>query len=791
MIRLFYVKDNYIVAQEKQEPIKWGDIQGNISGNTQLQEAFNDLQNGISTNAQGITDEIQSRIDGDTNLQNQIDDNKAAIEQEIADRKDADNVLQDNIDAEATRATNVEATLNDKIAVTNTNISENYYKKIEVDSKIDKIVAGEASLQNYYTKVESDNKYALKGDVPTDVYTKQETDLKLSNKADKSEIPTIPLFRTINGKVITGDTTNIVIEGGSGTDLTNYYTKTESDGKYALKGDIPTDVYTKTQVDNKLSEKLDVTAYTVYDDSEIKAAITNKQDKGNYVSASTLNNYYTKTESDNKLANKQDKLVSGQNIKRINGQSIVGSGDITIEGGGSGADMSNYYTKTEVDNKLANKLDATVDSELSNTSRNPVQNKAIAIKLAELETVIDDLKKKSDDIVKVTFISVDDNGTELKPTYTVTYGNTTITTLNSELYVEKDVTMTVVPSDIDGLITPVEQTKKITEDTTFNFEYDSEVPVGTNAISFRTSLSNYTANVVNDSSQLTSMVIDNVSIPLEQSGVTKYTFANAGLHTGTYSLKEDETYDYKKLFYNCKNLTSIVIPDSVTSIGTNAFMSCIALPSVTLPDSVTSIGNGAFYSCYSLTNIVIPDSVTSIGDEAFNDCYSLSSATLPDSVTSIGEGAFYNCSGLTNITIPDSVTSIPNNVFFGCYSLTGVTIGNSVTSIGKSAFGYCTGLTGVTIGNSVTSIGWYTFRGCSSLTSVTLPDSVTSIGLGAFEDCSSLTTITVKASTPPTLGDGAMPSSVTAIYVPSDSVDVYKSASGWRSYASNILPIQE
>lgn len=127
-------------------------------------------------------------------------------------------------------------------------------------------------VQNKVIASELDNK-ADKDELPS-----------LDNYALKSEIPVVPQFRTINGQAITGDTTNIVIEGGSGADLSNYYTKTESDSKYALKGDVPTDdVYTKTQVDSKLSEKLDVTAYTAYDDSEIRQAISNKQDKGEYV----------------------------------------------------------------------------------------------------------------------------------------------------------------------------------------------------------------------------------------------------------------------------------------------------------------------------------------------------------------------------------------------------------------------------------------------------------------------------------------------------------------------------
>ena len=191
-------------------------------------------------------------------------------------------------------------------------------------------------------------------------------------------------------------------------------------------------------------------------------------------------------------------------------------------------------------------------------------------------------------------------------------------------------------------------------------------------------------------------------------------------------------------FAGCTSLTSITIPNSVTSIGWGAFWGCISLTSIIIPDSVTSIGNYAFRGCTSLTSLTIGNGVTSIGEDAFWGCNSLTSVTIPDSVTSIGSSAFQSCGSLTSITIPNSVTNIGGYAFYGCDSLTTVTIGNGVTTIDVAAFEKCTSLTSVTIPDSVTRMGDCAFEDCSSLTSITIPDSVTSIGENAFRFCRSL-----------------------------------------------------
>ena len=164
------------------------------------------------------------------------------------------------------------------------------------------------------------------------------------------------------------------------------------------------------------------------------------------------------------------------------------------------------------------------------------------------------------------------------------------------------------------------------------------------------------------------------------------------------------------------------------------------ITSITIPNSVTSIGDIAFYLCRGLTNVTIPNSVTSIGLYAFSHT-SLTNITIPNSVTFIGDFAFFNSTNLTSITIPNSVTSIGMQTFNYCTSLTSITIPNGVTSIGPSAFGYCTSLTNITIPNGVRSIGGWAFSNNTNLTSLTIPNSVTNIGEYAFNYCTGLTNI--------------------------------------------------
>ena len=197
-----------------------------------------------------------------------------------------------------------------------------------------------------------------------------------------------------------------------------------------------------------------------------------------------------------------------------------------------------------------------------------------------------------------------------------------------------------------------------------------------------------------------------------------------------------------KLYIDYELVENVVLSEGIQEIKADAFSYYKNIKSITIPDSVTSIGDGAFYNCSGLTSVTIGNGVTNIGKWAFSECTGLTSVTIPDSVTSIGYDAFYKCTGLTSITIPDSVTSIEDGVFRRCSGLTSVTIGNGVTSIGYGAFEECTGLPSIVIPDSVTRIEKFAFAYCSGLTSITIGNGVTSIGYGAFNDCTFLRDVT-------------------------------------------------
>ena len=239
-------------------------------------------------------------------------------------------------------------------------------------------------------------------------------------------------------------------------------------------------------------------------------------------------------------------------------------------------------------------------------------------------------------------------------------------------------------------------------------------------------------------------------------------------------------------FRDCGKLKSVVIPDGVDRIGSEAFKDCPAVryakigsqaakalgaagytfqdhdypgiwlqygkndPSqllvteasketetVDIPNGVTGIEEYAFRGCSNLIAVTMPKGLTVIGQYAFSGCSSLTAVALSEDLTIIGSNAFSNCSSLTAVALPEGLTVIEANAFSGCSSLSGIRFPDTLTSIEDYAFSYCSALTGIAFSGGLTNIGYAAFSNCSSLTSVAIPDGITVLD-NTFRRCSNL-----------------------------------------------------
>lgn len=341
------------------------------------------------------------------------------------------------------------------------------------------------------------------------------------------------------------------------------------------------------------------------------------------------------------------------------------------------------------------------------------------------------------------------------------------------------------------------------------------------------------ADAVSTAAQYMSEAVQNVMIPLPAGPVVRaaatYSIANdtaqlyydtdSGAITG-FAVTDSEAFDGNLVIpasindvtitsiadyafyynsYNDKNkIVTVDIPETVTSIGKNAF-SCENLTTVTGAEGVTAINDSAFMDCYKLSSIPDFTNLTSLGQQAFSGT-ALSSVTIPAAITEIPQGAFsyvseltqvtflgsvtsignnaFSGTGLTSFTVPESVTSIGSSAFFNCASLAAVTLPSTLTTLGNQAFSGCTALQSVSIPGTVQTIPQQAFSGCTALESVTLGDGVQSIGQRAFDRCSELTSINFPSTLTTINGAAFRYCGFTSIEIPS-TVTEYTTYDGY------------
>lgn len=241
-------------------------------------------------------------------------------------------------------------------------------------------------------------------------------------------------------------------------------------------------------------------------------------------------------------------------------------------------------------------------------------------------------------------------------------------------------------------------------------------------------------------------------------------------------------------FSRCENLTSVVIPDGITSIGKSTFSGCKGLTSIVIPDGVTSIGEAAFSLCTNAVTIDIPNSVTddSFGDYVFGGCESLTAINIPEGVSRIGSSAFRDCKSLKSVTIPSTVSIIYEFAFDGCASLASVTLSENMKYIGTGAFsGSC--ITSLTLPKTFTtsySLNNISYSGTEIGDIKTLKKVVVSKGVGSlyevFRYCGNIETIICYNENPVNASNCWNSYPAPVLYVPEGSKEAYMADNNWN-----------
>lgn len=258
-------------------------------------------------------------------------------------------------------------------------------------------------------------------------------------------------------------------------------------------------------------------------------------------------------------------------------------------------------------------------------------------------------------------------------------------------------------------------------------------------------------------------------------------------------------------FSNCSNLSKLSLPSTISIIYSNAFQNCSKLTGdLTLPENIKEVQKDAFYGTGYTGTLVLPEGLTTLGTYAFRGIKFTGTLTIPSTLSSMGESAFSGCTGFTNLVIKEGCSSIGNRAFNGCTGLIGNLILPSSLkncTTWSSAFLGCTGFTSITIENGIESIPLNAFQNCTNVKTIYLPTSLTNVSTNAFSGCSGITEIYCEAIVPPTTtttsSNTSFPISLyetCKLYVPSESLDYYKSTDGpyssyqWHNFFIEELP---
>ena len=917
MIKLTFVNGHHIVDSVKYgSPSTWGAIEGDINEQRDLSLLLDNVK--------------QDNADTREQLSTKADKEHTHLLKDITDYEAPD--LSTYATKEEIPSLNGYATeqwVTSKNYLTSHQSLEDYYTKTEVDTKLNDVSGGtNVALNNYYTKTESDDKYALKTNIPSlNGYATEQwvnskgfltTHQSLADYAKKTDIPNMDGYATNEQLSTKQDKGDYALKSdikpipsvlSAFNNDVGYLTTHQDLTPYAKKTDIPSLEGYATQ--QWVTDKNYLTQHQSLEDYYTKSEVDNKFKNFSGGTSTDLTKYYTKVESDGKYATKEEipslngyateqwvtnkgYLTSHQDltdyarkaeIKTVNGNSLIGSGDIQIEVGSS-VDLSNYYTKTDSDGKYALKTEipslngyATeqwvtnkgyltqhqslenyytksevdnkgyltqhnpIDQEFSTTSENAVSNKLITIRLNEIERVLEELKKNiggttpptppSPTTYTLTITSSASDGASITPTYTVKSGDTSSSTTATTLTFNSGTTVEVTPSNIDGYTTPNAQTVTMDSDKQMTFTYQKETVVEPTTtvvnLKYKTTMANQHATLMSRyNKSIKKFTVDgiDVTLPTTNGEPLSYFIPSSGEHVATYEVEKGKEQDAfnDTLFSSCKELTSIDIPSGVTSISNGVFYYCESLTSVTIPNTVTSINESAFKNCISLASVTIPNSVLTIGDTAFMYCTNLENVVFSDHLQSIGKQAFYQCEKLTDFKVygynvakqyplttvgeqafalcyslpkyplPYGVTTIGNGAFEDCRSIQSLLVPNGVTRAEQNLYNGCTGATDINITQSVQYIGKGTFAGCTSVTAVTIPSGVTEIDMNAFQYCSKLADVTIESTTKLTYNLGAfeMIASNAVLHVPQKLVSEYQNEYGWsNSFQGGIEPMFE